>query len=88
MHLLYDVEFLREGIEHHIGVRVVEDLLPHVLQPQTQVVHCSDEVSWFATWFHGLGETFLPARTTGFVRAAVETLLQGVPSGSPVAHAA
>ena len=88
MHWLYELEFLREVMEQHIGVRVVEDLLPHVLQPQPQVVHCSDEVNWVATWFHELRETFLPARTTGFYRVAVETLLQGFPGGSLVAHAA
>ena len=87
MHLLYEFEFLRERTEQHIGVRVVEDLLPHVLQPQPQVVHCPDEVYWVATLFHGLGEKFLLARTTGFFRVAVETLLQGVPGGRPVAHA-
>ena len=88
MHLPFELEFLREGIEQHIGVRVVEDLLPHVLQPQPQVVNCSDEVNWVATWFHGLGEKYLPSRTTGYFRVAVETLLQGVPSGGPVTHAA
>ena len=60
MHLLYELEFLREGIDQHIGVRVVEDTFPHVLQQQ-----------------HG----------TGVFRVAVETLLQGVPGGRPVAHA-
>ena len=88
MHLPFELEFLREGIEQHIGVRVVEDLLPHVVQPQSQVVHCSDEVNWVATWFHGFREKNLPARTTGFFRVAVETLIQGVSSGSQVAHAA
>ena len=87
MHVLYDLEFLREGIEQHIGVGVVEDLLPDVLQPQPQVVHCSDEVIWVATWFHGLGERFRPVRTTGFFRVSVETLLQGVPGGSSRAQA-
>ena len=77
MHLLYELEFLREGIDQHIGVRVVEDTFPHVLQQQPQVVHYSDEVNWVATWFHG----------TGVFRVAVETLLQGDPGGSPVAHA-
>ena len=44
--------------EHHVGVRVVEGLLPHVLQPQPKVAHCSDEVNWVAIWFHGRGEKF------------------------------
>ena len=35
-----------------------------------------------------LGETFFPARTTGFFRVGVETLLPGVRRGSPVAHTA
>ena len=45
-------------------------------------------VNWVATWFHGLGKKFLPARTTCFFRVAIEALLQGVPGGSPVAYAA
>ena len=77
MHLRHELQFLGEGIHQHIGVRVVEDTFPHVLQQQPQVVHYSDEVNWVATWLHG----------TGFSCVAVETLLQGVPGGSPVAHA-
>ena len=86
MHMLYKLEFRREGIEQHISVRVVEDLLLHVLQPPPQIVHCTDEVNWVATWFHGLGEKFLPARRTGFFHVAAEMLLRGVPGGSPVAQ--
>ena len=88
MYLRFELEVLREGIKQHIGLCVVEDLLPHVLQPQPHVVHCSDEVNWVATWFHRLGEKYVPARTTGYSRVAVETPLQGVPSGGPVADAA
>ena len=53
-HLLYELEFFRNGFVQHIGVGVGEDLLSHVLQPQPKVVHCSVEVNSLANWFHGL----------------------------------
>ena len=51
-HLLYELEFFRNGFVQHIGVGVGEDLLSHVLQPQPKVVHCIVEVNSVANWFH------------------------------------
>ena len=38
--------------------------------------------------FMDVEKRFPPPRTTGFFRVAVDTLLQGVAGGNPVAHAA
>ena len=88
MHPPDEGELLRERVEQQIRAGVIEDLLPHVRQAKSQVVHGGYKVSPIAARRHGGGEQFLPARTTSFLRIPIETLLQSLPRCNAIAQTA
>ena len=44
VHLLDEFELLWERVKEQISVRIIENLLPHVRETQTKVIHLCDEV--------------------------------------------
>ena len=88
MHLPDEGELLRERVQQQIRVGVIEDLLPHVRQAKSQVVHGGYEVSRIAARRHRGGEEFLPARTPSFLRIPIGTLLQSLPRCNVIAQTA
>ena len=52
MHLPDEGELLRERVQQQIRLGVIEDLLPHVRQAKSQVVHGGYEVSRIAARRH------------------------------------
>ena len=87
MHLPDEGELLRERVEQQIRLGVIADLLPHVRQAKSQVVHGGYEVIRIAARRHR-GEHFLPARTPSFFRIPIETLLQSLTRCNVIAQTA
>ena len=75
---------LGKRTKQNIGVAVIDEFLPKVLQPQPQLVHGGEVVHWVATWFHGVVEQFVATSTAGLFGVCVGTFLEGVPGGSTV----
>ena len=76
--ILDELEPRREGIKKQVRVGLVEDLLPHVLQTEQEIVHGGDEASGIVAYFHFILVELLPRRTPSFLGVAVETVLQGL----------
>ena len=88
MHLPNEGEIVRERVQQHIRVGFIDDLVPHVRQAKSEVVHGGYEVSRIASRRHRDGEQFLPARTPSFLRIPIVTLLQSLPRCDAIAQTA
>ena len=75
VNLCHKIILFGKRTKQNIGLAVIDELLPKVLQPQPQLVHGGGVVHWVATWFHGVVEQFVATSTAGFFGVCAETLL-------------
>ena len=88
MHLPDEGELLREIVQQQTRVGVIEELVPHVRQSKSQVVHGGYEVSRIAARRHRGGARFIPSRMPSFLSIPIESLLQSLPRCNAIAQTA